>query len=503
MASRAAFKVGRVTTPETSDSQNPSATAAPAEIAYAEPLKMPAIEPLPTGAGVPKALLLLAIPIIFTMISRTIMGFTDFIFVSHLGTEAQAAIMPANIFVFALISFGMGVITAVNTFAAQSFGAQRFRDCSSYAWQGVYISALYGAILFPVWFFLPAIFHAAGHSPATQQMEITFTRISILGIFPAIATMALADFFSAIHKPSIGLWSTIIANIFNAIANYVLIFGKLGFPEMGIAGSAIGTLLATILQTLILACWLILPKYHAKFQSRHTWRVDFHKCWQLIKVGAPAGIQFMSDIFCFTIFTMFLVGGFGTAQLAANNLVFQLLQVSFMPTVGLSVAVTASVGKAIGMGNKKHARLVARWGMTFALIYMGGIGLLYVTMPHTLSSLLSPDTEVQYWAVRVLYLCAVFQLFDAIGITHAGALRGAGDNWIQAIFSILYGLIIFLPGGYLLSHYMPHWGILGPWTAATVFIILVCSSLTLRWKFGPWEKIDLLNDKSPKIHIEP
>ena len=212
-----------------------------------------------------------------------------------------------------------------------------------------------------------------------------------------------------------------------------------------------------------------------------------------LRFPAPAGIQFLCDIFCFTIFTMFLVGRFGTAPLAANNLVFQLLQVSFMPTVGLSVAVTASVGKAVGMGEKKHARVVARWGMIFALIYMGGIGLAYVTIPGTLASMLSLDPDVQYWAVRVLYLCAVFQLFDAIGITHAGALRGAGDNWVQAIFSLLYGLLVFLPGGYLLAHYMPHWGILGPWNAATAFIILVCTSLTLRWKFGPWEKIDLLN----------
>jgi multidrug resistance protein, MATE family len=451
------------------------------------------LEPLPTGLQVPKQLFFLAIPIIATMVSRTLMSFTDFKFVSYLGTEAQAAIMPANIFVFALISFGMGVITAVNTFAAQSFGAQRNRDCSAYAWQGVYLSAAYAAVLLPVWFLLPAIFRAAGHAPATQEMEVTFTKISILGIFPTIATMALADFFSAIHKPSIGLWSTLIANVFNVLANWVLIFGKFGFPAMGIAGSALGTLLAVCLQTLILAFWMLLPRYNAQFHTRHTWRVDLQKCWQLIKVGAPAGIQFLSDVFCFTIFTMFLVGGFGTAQLAANNLVFQLLQVSFMPTVGLSVAVTASVGKAVGMGNKKHARVVARWGMIFALIYMGGIGVAYVTMPWTLASLLSPDPEVQYWSVRVLYLCAVFQLFDAIGITHAGALRGAGDNWVQAIFSVTYGLLIFLPGGYLLAHYMPQWGIVGPWTAATAFIILVCSSLTLRWKYGPWEKIDLLH----------
>jgi multidrug resistance protein, MATE family len=454
------------------------------------------LEPLPTGWQVPRLLLILAIPIIASMISRTVMSFVDFIFVSRLGTDAQAAIMPAGIFTFALIAFGMGVITAVNTFVSQNHGAGRPRECSAYAWQGLYVSAIFAALLLPVWFLIPPLFRFVGHAAHVQQMEISFAQISILSIFPAIATMALADFFNGIHKPSIGLWSSIIANIFNALANYVLIYGKLGLPAMGIAGSALGTLLATLLQTAVLFIWILLPKYRAAYHTAETWPFSARRCLDLIRVGTPAGIQFVSDIFCFTVFTLFIVGGFGTAQLAANNLVFKFLEMSFMPTVGLSVALTAAVGKAIGMGRKDHARLVTRWALAFAMTYMGSIALLYILIPHHLAALLSPDPNVQYWAARVLTLCALFQLFDAAGITHVGALRGAGDNWIQAIISVTFGFTIFLPGGFLLAHYAPSLGILGPWLAATAFIMLVCTSLLLRWKFGPWEKINLL--QSPR-----
>jgi multidrug resistance protein, MATE family len=118
-------------------------------------------------------------------------------------------------------------------------------------------------------------------------------------------------------------------------------------------------------------------------------------------------------------------------------------------------------------------------------------------MPHWLVALLTQDAQVQAWAARVLVLCALFQLFDANGITHSGALRGAGDNWIQAILSVALGFTLFLPGGYFMALRFHSWGILGPWTAATVYIMVFCVCLMARWKWGPWEKIDLFADHAP------
>lgn len=461
-------------------------------------LQAESADTLPTGWGVPRHLLVMSLPIIASMISRTVMGFTDFLFVSKLGTEAQAAIMPAHMLVFCVISFGMGTISAVNTFVSQSFGAKRPADCGKYGWQGLYVSAIYAALLLPVWFLIPGIFRLAGHSEAVLEMEIAYAQISLLTLFPSIAIVALADFFNGIHKPMIGLWSSIAANGFNVLANAILMFGIGSWEGLGFIGSALGTLAATYFQTAILLGWMLLPKYHRQFSTRTTWGLDWPKIRNIVRVGLPAGIQMVCDVICFTIFTLFLMGQFGTAPLAANNLVFQLLHVAFMPTVGLSVALTAMVGKAIGMGRKDYARLVTRWAMGFAMAYMGSIAVLYVTMPYTLVGILTPDPEVQYWATRVLFLCAVFQLFDAVGITHLGALRGAGDNVIQAVLAIALGGTLFIPGGYLMAYLFPQWGILGPWTAATVYIMAYGSLLAARWWWGPWERIDLLNPSQPE-----
>ncbi len=148
----------------------------------------------------------------------------------------------------------------------------------------------------------------------------------------------------------------------------------------------------------------------------------------MIWFGLPAGVQFTIDIVAFTIFTLLLVGRFGTAQLAAHNLVFKFLEISFMPTVGLGTAVTAAVGKAIGQGRPDLARTIVRWATLFAILYMGTIGLGYVVFNHRLPGLLSDDPEVIRWAGRLLWLCAVFQVFDGLGIVQVYALRGAGTT---------------------------------------------------------------------------
>ncbi|MEX1015950.1 MAG: MATE family efflux transporter [Phycisphaeraceae bacterium] len=448
-------------------------------------------DPLPTGWRVPVALLLLAMPIIASMVSRTAMSFVDFIMVSQLGTEAQAAIMPAGILLFCVIAFGFGTLTAVSTFVSQSLGRNDHRACGIYAWQGIHLSLLLGLLALPAWLVVPGLFAWVGHAPAVQAMEVTYVQIGLLGLAPMLAGHAVTNFFNGIHKPMVGFWAMVASNVFNAVANYALIFGHFGFPAMGIAGAAWATNLAAVLQTLILLGWMLRPKLAAAFHTRRTWRPDFVRMRRVVWLGVPAGLQFMVDIFAFTIFTLLLVGRFGTVQLAAHNLTFKFLEVSFMPAVGLGVAVTAAVGKAIGRGRPDYARLVTRWAAGFAVAYMGLIAVSYLLLRHELAGLLSDDAEVIAWAGRLLLLCAVFQVFDALGITHISALRGAGDNHWPAYVAALAAAGVLVGGGYVTAWWWPALGAVGPWTAATVYICIVGVTMWARWTWGPWERIDL------------
>lgn len=440
---------------------------------------------------------MLAGPIIASMISRTVMSFVDFVMVSALGTEAQAAIMPAQILLFCVISFGMGVLSVTNAFVAQALGRGDRAECSAYGWQGVWLSAAMAVLALPAWWGVPGFFAWIGHEPAVQAMEIDYVRIGILGFFPMLAAVALSNFFTGVHKPSVAFWTALAANGFNVAGNFALIYGYWGFPKMGIAGAAVATQLAAALQTLLLVAWMLRPHFAHTYHTLHTWRPNWTRMRRIVTFGVPAGAQFTVDILAFTIFTLFLVGQFGTTQLAAHNLAFKFLEVSFMPTVGLGVAVTAAVGKAIGADDRRHARRVTRWGAGMGVAYMGLIAVGYLTLRHPMIALLTDDAGVAAWAAKILLLCAVFQVFDALGIVHMHALRGAGDNLWPALVGAGYAATVFITGGWFVATWFPQWDALGPWACATLYISLLGTTLWARWKFGPWERIEMLQPSVP------
>ena len=452
---------------------------------------------------VPLKLLALAAPIVAAMISRTVMSFVDFVMVSRLGTEAQAAIMPAGISLFCLIAFGMGLTSSVATFASQSFGRGRMSDCSAYAWQGLYLSLALGLAALPVWWLVPGFFALAGHESVVQDMEVTYAQIGILGIGPTVAAAALANFFNGVHRPAVGMIGSIIANVFNAAANYALIFGHWGFPRLGIAGAAWATLAAATLQAAIMFFWLLRPVINKQFASRRTFRPSLKRIRALVWIGLPAGAQFAIELLAWTAFILFLVGRFGTVQLAATNLVFKLGELSFMPAVGLGVALTSAVGKAIGQGRKDLARLNARWAAAIAVGYMGVIGVCYLTMGRTLAGLLTLDGQVVDVAVVLLVFCAAYQVFDGLAIVYTHALRGAGDNHWPALFGVLCAWPLLIGGGYLVAIGVPQWKSFGPWAVATCCLAISGIVFWARFTFGPWERIDLLGDdehrESPEL----
>ncbi|WP_432798533.1 MATE family efflux transporter [Poriferisphaera sp. WC338] len=449
----------------------------------------------PRGLAVPYGLIVLGLPIIASMISRTAMSFVDFIMVSQLGTDAQAAIMPAGIILFCVIAFGMGVLSVVNTFVAQSLGRGDKGNCAAYAWQGVYLSVFLGVLMLPGWWLATPFFQWVGHEPQVSEMEAVYVQIGVLGVAPTLVCVALSNFFNGVHRPVIGFWAALIGNIFNVLANYALIFGKWGFPAMGIAGAAWGTLISAVLQMIVLLIWFTRGWSKREYDSLHHWRVALKKMWQIVTVGFPAGVQFMMDIIVFTIFTLFLIGRFGTEQLAANNLTFKCLEVSFMPVVGMGVALTAAVGKSIGEKRICLARIQSRWVCGMGVGYMGMIAIALIFFNEQFADLLTDDPEVIHWASRMLIVCAIFQVFDAVGITYSSALRGAGDTLVPAVMMVVFGGVVFMGGGFAIAHYYPGLQSIGPWSAATAYIIVLSTGFAVRFWLGHWERLNILDER--------
>lgn len=461
---------------------------------------VPQTPPPLVGAAVPRRLLSLAGPIIASMISHTLMQFVDFAMVSRLGVDAMAAVMPASIIVFSLMAFGMGLLTIVNTLVSQSLGRGRMHDCASYGWQGFYVAMGMGLLVLGVRPFVEEIFALTGHEPQVQAMEAIYLSVSLFSVGPALAGMGLSEFFAGVHRTGITTIAAVAGNVVNLAANWVLIFGHMGVEPMGIEGAAWGTVIGVSTQMMILLLWMLGPRFNSNFATRRYWRFHPQHMGRLIRVGTPAGIQHVADIFAFTIFTLVLIGRengadgqvrFDQHQQAAHNLAVRYLHLAFLPTIGLSVATAAMVGRSIGEQRPGQARVVVRWATLFGMGYMGVIGLIYLLAGESLAGLMTNEPEVIDWARRLLALSAVFHLFSAMELVYGFALRGAGDVLRPTLYMVGLSSTILVGGGFLMSQWYPQLGSIGPWIAATVYIMLLAPVYYLRWRYGPWSRIDL------------
>ena len=460
--------------------------------------KNPASAPDKWGAPT-REVLGMAVPVIIATCSGTLMSFVDFWMVSHLSLDAAAALSPSAILVFACISFFMGVLTCTNTFVSQSFGRGTYDECARYTWQGLWVSALVGIGSIALWPLAPFIFQWLKHGPDLQHLETIYFQWRIPSIGAIVAITALAGFFLGIGRPGVTMVAAILANALNVIFNWVLIYGNWGAPKMGVAGSALATVLACWIQLAILMAVYLLPTFNLKYGSRRCWRVDWPRMGRLFHVGVPAGLSMLLDVGTWGLFVNIFIGKFGATALAASNMATQWMHLSFMPTVGLGIAVTALVGQNIGRRDIPRARSRGRAGLMLGMGYMAVLGAAFFIFREPLIRvfLLADEpnaAEVVSLGAKILILAAAFQLFDGMGIVSSSALKGAGDTRFPMLTTIVLGLLVFVPLCFIFRAFA--FGALGAWVAATIYIFLLGIVLLARWSTHAWENIDIFRKKA-------
>jgi len=449
-------------------------------------------------------MLKLAAPVIVTTISFTIMQFVDRFMVSRLGTDALAAILPAQFVSFVPVSFAMGAITILNTFVSQSLGRNAKTDCSNYFWQVIYISLAYFVIVLAImWPAAPCIFRVMGQPAAVAKLEVVYFRIMLYAHLLVMISHAGSGFFMGIHRPIVTMYASLCGQLVNVTANYVLIFGKLGFPEMGIAGAGWGTVIGLSVTTVIGLVAFLGNNINATFKSRHTLNIDFDKMYDLLKIGLPAGFGLMVNVAIWGVILAGLVGKVdGKEALAASSVALSYASFSTMPIVGISTALTAAVGKTIGQGKKNLVAKQTSICMRVALIYMGLVGLCFFLFRDALMTFWSSDAKVKEIGVNILICAAIYQVFHAARIIYGGSLQGAGDTMWLAIISAAASVVVLGLGGVLIVIFLPSLGSLGPWIAATLSVIV--AGLANRWRFksNKWMKIDLFKRRALAVPTE-
>jgi MATE family multidrug resistance protein len=448
-------------------------------------------------------MLKLAAPMVVTTISSTIMQFVDRYMVSWLGTEALAAILPAGLASFLPSAFAVGAMASLNTFVSQSLGRVDKKSCSNYFWQTIYIGLAYFLLVVVVmWPTAPWIFKLMGQPEAVADMEVIYFRIILYAHILAVINWSANQFFMGIHRPSITMYASLCGQIANVVANYVLIFGKLGFPAMGIAGAGWGTFIGIAVAAVINMAVFLSSGMNTAFRTRRTLHLDFSRMYDLLKVGLPAGFGLMVNVALWGMILFALVGRFGTEALAATSAVLSYTSLTVMPVVGIETALAAAVGKTIGAGRKDLSTRQTRVCLRVALIYMGLVGLCFLAFRNALMVFWSSNEEVNKIGVNLLICAAIYQVFHAAHIIYGGALRGAGDTLWLAIISAVGAVVILGLGGLLIVNLFGELEALGPWIVATISIIAVGLANYWRFKSNRWMKIDLFKRRPVSVPVE-
>ncbi len=451
----------------------------------------------PPKIGALTELLSLAAPTIAQMASYTVLQFTDTWMLAifdrlYAGGSGVAPTAAGNsgMFSFSVISLGVGVLWVVNTLVSQSYGAGSKHICGRYLWQGIWFSLVMAALLLLVLPFSATIFRLSGHEPALVGMEASYFRIALGAAGLKLVGTAVGQFLLAINRPGLVLWAAVGGVVTNVLANWVMIFGHFGIEPMGVAGAAWGTNIAVLVEMSLLIGFAWRPGIRAEY-GLGQWQYSPRDMKLLLKIGLPSGVQMVADVLAWSLFSIWVMAVFGTKAMAANTFMMRYMVMSFMPAFGMSVAVTALVGRYIGMGRLDIARKRANLAFVLTAIYMLMCGSMFFIFRHHLIRLFTQDPEILSIGATLLIFAAIYQFFDAMYIIYNGALRGAGDTLVPAVAtgSLCWGITVF--GGYWIARTWTHWGAAGPWTAATIYGVILGIFMLARFRRGDWKAASL------------
>ncbi len=454
-----------------------------------------------------REVLVIAIPLILSTATWSIQHFVDRMFLTWYSPEAIAAAMPAGMLNFSLVSIFMGTAGYVTTFVAQYYGARQFHRIGPALWQGVYISLFGGLLILCAIPFAESFFSLVGHSPLVQQNEVAYFEILCLGGGAYAASYALSGFFSGRGKTWPVLWVNVATTVVNLVLDYALIFGHWGFPELGIRGAGIATVVAGVFSLLMFFALLCSGSNNDTFHTIKGWRLERDLFVRLLRYGFPSGVQFFLEMAGFTAFVL-LVGRLGIASLAATNIAFNINTLAFMPMIGCGIAISVLVGQYLGGDKPDRAQSVVYSGFHLTLVYMLSIASAYVLVPDVFVApfALRADpgefSEIYGYSIVLLRFVAVYSVFDTMNIIFCSAIKGAGDTRYVMLVTVILSVFLFIIPVYLVVVVF-ELGLMVAWVFATIYITLLGVVFYLRFLGGKWKTMRVIEQRTEIPMIRP
>jgi MATE family multidrug resistance protein len=429
-----------------------------------------------------RPMLRLAGPLVLAELGWMMMGVIDTIMVGHLPYSAEAigAVSLGTVLFYLIALYGGSILLGLDTLVSQAFGAGDIEDCHHSLINSIYLVLIMTPFLMAiVWFTIP-LMPRFGVNPAVLALTAPFLKAVLWSTFPLLLYFAFRRYMQGMNLVKPIMFVLITANAVNLAGNWVLIYGHLGFPTMGVAGSGWATCISRIYMAVMLFAYIL---YYDWRHKTNLHKVDFgfdiERIRKLLRLGFPAATQMAIEIGIFSLATI-VIGRLQPAALAAHQIALNVSSLTYMVPLGISSAAAVRVGQAIGRRDPDAAGRAGWAALALGLGFMSCAALAFVLFPQYIVSIYTIDPEVMKIGVMLLAVAAVFQIFDGIQIVASGALRGAGETKIpMLIYGIAYWLI-GLPFGYYLC-FDRGWGATGVWAGLCFGLVLIGCVLLVVW----------------------
>jgi MATE family multidrug resistance protein len=453
--------------------------------------------------------LALAFPIVVGQVSQILMGITDSVMIGRIGKVQLAASAFANGLFNLIFICGLGMLLAVSVLVSRAHGARQSRDCADYLRHGLVLALGLSVVSLVLIGGLATQLHRFGQPAEVLAVVNPFFVIIGVSLVPAFLFQVFKQFSEAVGHPWVPMVILLGCVGLNALLNWLLIYGHWGLPELGLAGSAYATLTARTVSVLLLWWWLshrkevrcewpsfakasestALGKAAASATASEVMDGVRNPAWfapfsakrfrEMLAVGVPAAGQWLFEAGAFSAAAI-MMGWVGTVSLAAHQVALSCASSTFMFPLGLSIATSMRVSRAVGEGRRDAVRVIGFGSLGAGFVMMGVFAVLFALGGRWFATGFTPDAAVIELTARLLVVAAFFQLFDGVQVIGAGALRGLTDVKIPTLITLVAYWGIALPGGYLLGVRGP-FGPEGIW--AGLALGLAFAAVLLTWRF--------------------
>lgn len=443
----------------------------------------------------------LAGPLFLNSGIQAVLNLTDTWFLGRISAEATAAVGAVFWFAIVFVLLFGGVAMAVQTLAAQAYGAGDRPQAAEAVWSGLWVVLLMSPLFVAAGFSGGLLLAPAHLPPGLEAMALDFWFPRVAGSVAGVALWCLTSFFNGVGRTGVTLALMAAVGLANAVLNQVLVFG-FGF---GVAGVAWATTAAQAVG-FFWGLWLFLgPQTRRDFASHRHWRPRPVPMWRALVLGLPMGLLPAADLIGTGLFQLMQVD-LGTVAGAATQITIMMTSIAYMPAIGIASAGTTLVGQSIGAGDRDWAWRVGNAAIALTVGYMGLVSLvLALAGPWSMPLFINPTDPnaraVAETAALLIWLGAAYQVFDGLNLGCGFVLRGAGDVRVPALMTLILSWLGFLPLVHMLTFapgegwvdWLPQFalGVAGGWTALLAYVAMLGTMMALRWWSGAWRRIEL------------